>query len=243
MKKDPFMVRDIYYYIEEKNKEMPQKRNKKESPIYLLSDQKDKKSLSFFKTFLINNNTSTLELSNNNSSKKIIKVNTDNRSRSKKSVMAPKVINSVKRSSKIKIDNLDGDNISMSQRIAKFESRIDNLLNVINNFENNFINSSESEKIKEEFNSIINKKIYKNRIDKNHFHKSFNKTEYNNTEIFNDNNNSNVLKASCIMDIKNINININNNNYENNYFITQSSFNKRSHLKLRKKNQNALAVI
>ena len=123
----------------------------------------------------------------------------------------------------------------MSQRISKFESRIDNLLGVITDFENKFINNSETQRIKEQFYNIINKKIYKNRITKDNMHKSLNKTEYNNND---DINNFNVLKDSCIMDIKNINININNNNYENNYFITQSTLNKRSHHKIFNKKPN-----
>ena len=79
-KKDIIDNKDIYFNIEQKNKKIHQKNNNNKNidkMIYLLSDKKDKNSLSFFKTFIYNN--ASLELPNYINSKKLIKVNTDHR--------------------------------------------------------------------------------------------------------------------------------------------------------------------
>ena len=104
-------------------------------------------------------------------------------------------------------------------QINKFESRIDNLMNVINDFEEKFIYSSETERIKEQLNTIMNKDIYKDKINNDKLFKSFNKQDiYNEKSTVKDNANG-TMDLSNINNINNINININNNNYENNYFI------------------------
>ena len=188
-----------------------------EKMIYFLSDKKERNSFTFFKTFIGN----TDDLSNDILNKKLIKVNTDNKSKSKNNKCNSSCFtNSVKKSNpKVKNQKKNGENDSMNQKINKFESRIDNLLNVINDFEEKFINSPETQKIKDQFNTIINKKIYQDKISENYLYKSFNKK----------------LKDNCINNINNINININNNNYENNYFITHS-INDISHKVLNKNN-------
>jgi N-terminal acetyltransferase B complex non-catalytic subunit len=214
MEKNTLMEKEKYIPILMKNK-IKHGNNKKgketeknkniEKMIYFLSDKKERNSFTFFKTFIGNSD----DLSKDILNKKLIKVNTDNKSKSKNSKCNSSCLTSSvksfnqKNKSKGKISETD---LSMNQKINKFESRIDNLLNVINDFEEKFINSPETQKIKEEFNSIINKKIYQDKINKNNLFKSFNKNE----------------KDKCINNINNINININNNNYENNYFITQS---------------------
>ena len=196
--------------------------------IYFLSDKKERNSFTFFKTFIGNSDDITNDILN----KKLIKVNTDNKSKSKNNIYnASCLTNSVKKTNKkqkAKFKKIEEDN-SMNQKINNFESRIDNLLNVINDFENKYIYSPESEKIKEQFNSIINKKIYKDKTTGNYLFKSFNKNDINNNRL--------AIKNNCTMDInniKNINININNNNYENNYFITHS-INDINHKSLNKK--------
>ena len=202
--------------------------------IYFLSDKKERNSFTFFKTFIGN----TDDLSNDILSKKLIKVNTDNKSKSKNNIYNASCINnSVKRTKqKIKSKFLknEEEDLSMNQKINKFESRIDNLLNVINDFEAKFINSPESQKIKDQFNDIINKKIYKDKNTNNYLFKSFNKNEINNNRL--------TIKENGTMDLNNINnninININNNNYENNYFITQS-INDISHKILNKKQNHS----
>ena len=223
MDKNTFSEKEKYYPIliknqikhdnSKKNKEPVKKTSNKnvDKVIYFLSDKKERNSFTYFKTFIGN----TDDLSNDILNKKLIKVNTDNKSKSKNNLYnnSSCITSSVKRSKqkiKQKLPKKE-ENLSMNQKINKFESRIDNLMNVINDFEAKFINSPETQKIKEQFNSIINKNIYKNKINNNYLYKSFNKNEAkNNILSIKDNGNGNT-------DIKNI-----NNNYENNYFITHS---------------------
>ena len=185
--------------------------------IYFLSDQKERNSFTFFKTFIGN----TDDLSNDILNKKIIKVKTDKKSKSKNNIYnASCLSNSIKRTNpKIKSKFVKKEeDISMNQ-INKFESRIDNLMNVINDFEEKFIYSSETERIKEQLNTIMNKDIYKDKINNDKLFKSFNKQDiYNEKSTVKDNANG-TMDLSNINNINNINININNNNYENNYFI------------------------
>ena len=179
--------------------------------VYFLSDKKERNSFTFFKTFIDN----TDDLSNDILNKKLIKVNTDNKSKTKNNIYSNSscITNSVKRNNpkiKSKFPKKE-ENLSMNQKINKFESRIDNLMTVINDFEAKFINSPETQKIKEQFNSIMNKNIYKNKINNNFLYKSFNKNEVkNNILSIKDNGNGTT-------DMNNI-----NNNIENNYFITHS---------------------
>ena len=179
--------------------------------VYFLSDKKERNSFTFFKTFIGN----TDDLSNDILNKKLIKVNTDNKSKTKNNIYSNSscITNSVKRNNpkiKSKFPKKE-ENLSMNQKINKFESRIDNLMTVINDFEAKFINSPETQKIKEQFNSIMNKNIYKNKINNNFLYKSFNKNEVkNNILSIKDNGNGTT-------DMNNI-----NNNIENNYFITHS---------------------
>ena len=232
MDKNAYNEKDKYYPILIKN-QIKHENNKKhkdtdlkstnknmDKMIYFLSDKKERNSFTFFKTFIGN----TDDISNDILNKKLIKVNTDNKSKSKNNLYnASCITNSVKSSNpkiKSKFKKKVEEDLTMNQKINKFESRIDNLLNVINDFEAKFINSPETQKIKEQFNTIMNKNIYKNKIINNNLLKSFNKnkTEGNNNDILG-------IKNNTTMDIKNINninININNNNYENNYFITHS---------------------
>ena len=127
--------------------------------IYFLSDKKERNSFTFFKTFIGNSDDITNDILN----KKLIKVNTDNKSKSKNNIYnASCLTNSVKKTNKkqkAKYKNKEEDN-SMNQKINNFESRIDNLLNVINDFENKYIYSPESEK--------INKRCFSKNIDHKH---------------------------------------------------------------------------
>ena len=208
-----------------------------EKMIYFLSDKKDNHYLTFIKTFLYNNSNNGLQ--NDISTKNIIKVNIDNRSKSKINIISSDNVNNIQ-TTKINKENLnltEDISSSITEKINKCESRIDNLLGIINDFEQKFINSPETQRIKTNFEDIMNKKIYKNKITNDYMHKSWVKTEYNN-DIFNNIEKRSILKDSCLMDIKNINISINNNNYENNYFITQSSQNKRIHHRTFNKKQN-----
>ena len=252
MDKNIFNEKEKYYSILIKN-QIKHENNKKyhdseikssnknmDKMIYFLSDKKERNSFTFFKTFIGN----TDDITNDILNKKLIKVNTDNKSKSKNNIYnASCLTNSVKRTSKkqkAKFKNKEEDN-SMNQKINNFETRIDNLLNVINDFETKFIYSAESQKIKEQFNNIINKKIYKDKITGNYLFKSFNKPETKNNRL--------EIKNNGTMDInniKNINININNNNYENNYFVTHpindinhKSLNKKQNFRDKKMNTNA----
>ena len=237
MEKNPFTEKEKYYPLlmknykiydkMKKNKDSDIKSNKNiDKMIYFLSDKKERNSFTFFKTFIGN----AEDLSNNILNKKLIKVNTDNKSKSKNKKYNYSCFTNSIRSSKPKAKskfNIKESDLSMNQKINKFESRIDNLLNVINDFELKFINSPQTQKIKEEFNSIMNKKIYKDKIANNILYKSYNSND-NNIMNKNDNNNDKdnnnriEMKNAGLMDINSINININNNNYENNYFITHS---------------------
>ena len=237
MEKNSLKNEDINICINKNNKKLEQDKNIGKM-IYILSDKKDQDSISFVQT-LINNNTNN-DSSNDFSNKKIIKVNKDNRTKSKNIITSKLHNNSNKKTNK-KLENInieENENISIAQKINKFESRIDNLLNVINDFETKYIKSPETQRIKDQFNAIINKKIYKNKISNNPLYKSWIKTDYNNDNFINKDN-KDILKDSFIMDIKNINISINNNKYENNYFITQSNQNKISHHKPFHKKQNS----
>ena len=254
MDKNVFNEKEKYYPLLIKN-QIKHENNKKilesdlKSPnknmdkmIYFLSDKKERNSFTFFKTFIGN----TDDLSNDILNKKLIKVNTDNKSKSKNNIYNASCINSsakrTKQKIKIKFIKKEEEDLSMNQKINKFESRIDNLLNVINDFEAKFINSPESQKIKEQFNNIINKKIYKDKNTNNYLYKSFNKKEISNRL---------EIKENGTMDLNSINnININNNNYENNYennyFITHSisdinhkALNKNQNLSEKKINTNA----
>ena len=227
--------KDINNYINKKTKER-EKDKSIEKLIYYLSDKKDNNSSSFIKLFLYNNNN---ESQNDISNKKFIKVNTDNNLRTKNKIKSLEKINNDKKTKKTlkEIDISEDDNLTISEKINKFESRIDNLLDLINDFENKFIYSEETQRIKDQFNDIMNKKIYKNKTSKDFMYKSWIKTEKKN-DIFPSQENSNVLKDNCFIDIKNINISINNNNYENNYYITQTSQNIDSHPRTFRKKQN-----
>ena len=224
MDKNIFNEKEKYYPILIKNqiKHENSKKNKDQEiktanknmdkMVYFLSDKKERNSFTFFKTFIGN----TDDLSNDILNKKLIKVNTDNKSKTKNNIYSNSscITNSVKRNNpkiKSKFPKKE-ENLSMNQKINKFESRIDNLMTVINDFEAKFINSPETQKIKEQFNSIMNKNIYKNKINNNFLYKSFNKNEVKNN-ILNIKDNGN---GTTDMN------NINNNNIENNYFITHS---------------------
>ena len=208
MDKNPFTEKEKYYPLlmknykvydrMKKNKDLDIKSNNKniDKMIYFLSDKKERNSFTFFKTFIGNAD----ELSNNILNKKLIKVNTDNKSKSKnKKYNSSCLTNSIrcskpKAKSKFKIKEMD---LSMNQKINKFESRIDNLLNVINDFELKFINSPQTQKIKEEFNSIMNKKIYKDKIANNNLYKSYNNNDnrsMNKIDNNNDKDNNNRIE-------------------------------------------------
>jgi len=236
MEKNTSKEKDINNFIS--NKKLEQEKSIESIKNYL-SDKKEKNSLSFIKNTLNNNEN---DIKNDITNRKIIKVNKDNRSKSKKNITSPKNINSIKKPN-IKIDDIkieEYENISIAQKINKFESRIDNLLNVINDFETKFIKSPETQRIKDQFNIIMNKKIYNNRTTTDPLYKSWIKTKCNsNNNIFLNNDNKSVLKDSFVMDIKNINISINNNRYENNYFITHSNQNKFIHHNPFNKKQNS----
>ena len=224
MDKNIFNEKEKYYPILIKNqiKHENSKKNKDQEiktanknmdkMVYFLSDKKEPNSFTFFKTFIGN----TDDLSNDILNKKLIKVNTDNKSKTKNNIYSNSscITNSVKRNNpkiKSKFPKKE-ENLSMNQKINKFESRIDNLMTVINDFEAKFINSPETQKIKEQFNSIMNKNIYKNKINNNFLYKSFNKNEVKNNILSIKDNGNGTTDMN----------NINNNNIENNYFITHS---------------------
>lgn len=224
MDKNIFNEKEKYYPILIKNqiKHENSKKNKDQEiktanknmdkMVYFLSDKKERNSFTFFKTFIGN----TDDLSNDILNKKLIKVNTDNKSKTKNNIYSNSscITNSVKRNNpkiKSKFPKKE-ENLSMNQKINKFESRIDNLMTVINDFEAKFINSPETQKIKEQFNSIMNKNIYKNKINNNFLYKSFNKNEVKNNILSIKDNGNGTTDMN----------NINNNNIENNYFITHS---------------------
>jgi hypothetical protein len=209
-----------------KSQEKVQDQNIK-NVLYFLSDKKNNAPLSIIKSFLYTKENN--ELSNDAKTKKVIKVNTDNYCKTKNKLIVPGNINNAQNIKKELNENdmKTDDNMSINEKISKFETRIGNLLDVIDNFEKKFINSPETQRIKDQFKVIMDKKIYKNRISNDYLHKSWVKTDFND-DLLLKKDNSNVSKNSCIMDIKNINININNNNYENNYFITQPLQNKNS---------------
>ena len=224
MDKNIFNEKEKYYPILIKNqiKHENSKKNKDQEiktanknmdkMVYFLSDKKERNSFAFFETFIGN----TDDLSNDILNKKLIKVNTDNKSKTKNNIYSNSscITNSVKRNNpkiKSKFPKKE-ENLSMNQKINKFESRIDNLMTVINDFEAKFINSPETQKIKEQFNSIMNKNIYKNKINNNFLYKSFNKNEVKNNILSIKDNGNGTTDMN----------NINNNNIENNYFITHS---------------------
>ena len=231
MDKIPFNDKEKYYPMLMKNqiKYENNKKNKyidlksanqnKDKMLYFLSDKKERNSFTFFKTL-----DNADYLSNDMLNKKFIKVNIDNKSKSKTNIYnASYMINSAKRTPKMNSKFLiKEEDISMNQKINNFESRIDNLLNVISDFETKFINSPETQKIKEQFSNIMNKNIYKDKINENDYLlKSSNKKEINDNNKFEIKEKSKI-DINKINNINNINININNNNYENNYFITHS---------------------
>ena len=236
MDKNSLIKNSIDDYKKAKSKEKVQGQNIK-NIINFMSDKKNKDLLSFIKTFLYTNENN--DSSNDTNTKKVIKVNTDNYSKSKNKFIISRNINNIQKMKiKPKENELkNDDNISITEKITKFESRIGNLLNIIDNFEKQFINSPETQRIKDQFKVIMDKKIYKNKNSNNYLHKSWVKTDFNDGLLLNKDN-SNVAKNNCLMDIKTINISINNNNYENNYFITQSSQNKRIHHRTFNKKQN-----
>ena len=235
MDKNSLIKNSIDDYKKAKSKEKVQGQNIK-NIINFMSDKKNKDSLSFIKTFLYTNENN--DSSNDTNTKKVIKVNTDNYSKSKNKFIISRNINNIQKMKiKPKENELkNDDNISITEKITKFESRIGNLLNIIDNFEKQFINSPETQRIKDQFKVIMDKKIYKNKNSNNYMHKSWVKTDFNDGLLLNKDN-SNAAKNSCLMDIKTINISINNNNYENNYFITQSLQNKNSPHRTKNKKQ------
>ena len=207
-----------------KSQEKVQDQNIK-NVLYFLSDKKNNAPLSIIKSFLYTKENN--ELSNDTKTKKVIKVNTDNYCKTKNKLIVPGNINNAQNIKKELNENdmKTDDNMSINEKISKFETRIGNLLDVIDNFEKKFINSPETQRIKDQFKVIMDKKIYKNKRSNDYLHKSWLKTDFKD-DLFENKDNTSVMRNSCIMDIKNINISINNNNYENNYFITQSSQNK-----------------
>ena len=259
MDKNPFTDREKYYPILIKNKikhgnnrkiqNSDIKSSKKiEKMINFLSDKKEKNSFTFFKTFIGNSE----DISNNIFNKKLIKVDIDNKSKSKSKnkIYNSSYINNKAKKSNQKINskfniNIKDSETSMNQKINKFESRIDNLLNVINDFENKFIYSPETQKIKEELNNIINKKIYQDKVENNYLCKSYKKNEIKNTiDIINNNTERKGRNDNYIMDINNIDINI-NNNYKSNYYLNNSIndishniINKKINFNEKKKNKN-----
>ena len=236
MEINPLRNKNINNIINKKNSELEIDKNV-EKELNLLTNQGDINTSPFIKNLIYNNK----DLEKNVADKTKIKVNISNNSRAKKNIFIQNnIIDSKGRNKKLEDVHIEEDeNISIAQRINKFESRIDNLLSIINDFEVKYIKSPETQRIKEQFSNIINKKIYKNRISNDPLYKSWIKTEYND-DFFKSKENNSILKNSYIMDIKNINININNNKYENNLFLTQASQNKLNHHKpfIRKQNSS-----
>ena len=134
MDKNSLIKNSIDDYKKAKSKEKVQGQNIK-NIINFMSDKKNKDSLSFIKTFLYTNENN--DSSNDTNTKKVIKVNTDNYSKSKNKFIISRNINNIQ---KMKIKQKENelkndDNISITEKITKFESRIGNLLNIIDNFE------------------------------------------------------------------------------------------------------------
>ena len=71
------------------------------------------------------------------------------------------------------------NNININKELDKFKIRIDNLLKIIEKFENNYINSEKPKMIKEEFNKIIKDKKYFQMNNQNNNIKILNNTKSN----------------------------------------------------------------
>ena len=137
-----------------KSQEKVQDQNIK-NVLYFLSDKKNNAPLSIIKSFLYTKENN--ELSNDTQTKKVIKVNTDNYCKTKNKLIVPGNINNAQNIKKELNENdmKTDDNMSINEKISKFETRIGNLLDVIDNFEKKFINSPETQRIKDQF-KVIN---------------------------------------------------------------------------------------
>ena len=181
MEINPLRNKNINNIINKKNSELEKDKNV-EKELNLLTNQGDINTSPFIKNLIYNNK----DLEKNVADKTKIKVNISNNSRAKKNIFIQNnIIDSKGRNKKLEELHIEEDeNISIAQRINKFESRIDNLLSIINDFEVKYIKSPETQRIKEQFSNIINKKIYKNRISNDPLYKSWIKTEYNDDFFF-----------------------------------------------------------
>ena len=176
----------------------------------------DKKSnLSLFSSL---NLTENQEETNKSLISKKIKINQLNYNKNKnKYILNSNKINRYNNNKKEKkIFNFKNQNgILLNKEIDKFKIRIDKIMKVIEDFENEYIYSTENQKIKEEFNKIIkNKKYLYNNINinikpnqKKFFYKE---TENDINDIQNGEKNNNNNNKTMIL--KNNNLNLTNNN-------------------------------
>ena len=179
----------------------------------------DKKSnLSLFSSL---NLTENQEETNKSIKTKKIKINQLNYNKDKnKYILNSNKINRYNNNKKEKkIFNYKNQNgILLNKEIDKFKIRIDKIMKVIEDFENEYIYSTENQKIKEEFNKIIkNKKYLYNNINinikpnqKKFFYKE---TENDINDIQNGEKNNNNNNKTMIL--KNNNLNLTNNNIHN----------------------------
>ena len=135
-----------------------------------------KLNLEISSTFEKNNNLSLFSLlsSNTNQEERLINksLRTTRETESNQNSSKEKKIFHGKMKLKINIDDKEkkkqkaknfvnkSNNININKELDKFKFKIDNLLKIIENFENNFIKSEKPKKIKEEFNKIISNKKY-----------------------------------------------------------------------------------
>ena len=127
--------------------------------------------------------------------KKKLKLNKRNKIKVK-----PKSKKVLRKNYNTNINNINHKNnkININKDLDKFKSRIENLLKVITNFENNYINSPQPKIIKEELNKIMNKNYLKN---------DNNSKSKNNLNLILDKESSGVLKkCSLFNSMNNINI-------------------------------------
>ena len=119
------------------------------------------------------------------------------------------------------INNNSYNNININEELNKFKNRIDNLLKVIENFEDNYINSEKPKKMKEEFDKLIKDKKY-----------------------FQINNKNNILLKNNLNSTINIKIKKGNKQIykTNNIFNSVNDFNKKKSKKYLKNDKNKNSI-
>ena len=116
------------------------------------SDKKHKNTFSFVKSYLINikDNKNKNKHSSKNKNITIEKIKKEEKITESSNNIKKYLISSPKTDYEINIDDKTDNN----QKIEKLKNRIFNLMNIIDNFENNFINNKKPLQIKEQFDKI-----------------------------------------------------------------------------------------